>query len=41
LGENVEALSLRDAADRAIQVIEKLSNDVSIPRGLKWNSLSK
>ncbi len=34
MGENVEGLSVRDAADRAILAIEKLSNDVGIPRGL-------
>lgn len=35
MGENIEGLSVRDAADKAIAAIEKLSNDVGIPAGLK------
>lgn len=35
MGENVEGLSVRDAAEKALRVIEKLSIDVGIPRGLK------
>lgn len=34
LGENIEGLSLRDAADKAIEAISKLSKDVGIPSGL-------
>jgi len=35
MGENIEGLSIRDAADKAIAAIEKLSQDVGIPSGLK------
>jgi len=35
MGENVEGLSPRDAADRALDAIKKLSADVGIPSGLK------
>jgi len=35
MGENVEGLSTRDAAEKALQAIEKLSKDVGIPSGLK------
>ncbi len=35
MGEIVEGLSKRDAAEKAIQAIEKLSSDVGIPKGLK------
>lgn len=34
LGENVEGLSVRDAADKALSAIEKLSSDIGIPSGL-------
>jgi alcohol dehydrogenase len=34
MGENVEGLSVRDAADVALKAIEKLSNDIGIPSGL-------
>lgn len=34
MGENVEGLSIRDAADKAIAAIKKLSTDVGIPSGL-------
>ena len=34
LGENIEGLSYRDAADKAIAAIKKLSADVGIPAGL-------
>lgn len=34
LGEYVEGLSVRDAAEKALVAIEKLSNDVGIPSGL-------
>lgn len=34
MGENVEGLSIRDAADKAITAIKKLSADVGIPPGL-------
>ncbi len=35
LGENVEGLSPRDAAEKALSAIEQLSKDVGIPSGLK------
>ncbi|MDA8441936.1 MAG: iron-containing alcohol dehydrogenase [Peptococcaceae bacterium] len=35
LGENVEGLSARDAADVALDAIQKLSSDVGIPEGLE------
>jgi len=35
LGENVEGLSKRDAAEKAIEAIEKLSNDLNIPGGFR------
>lgn len=34
MGENVQGLSVRDAADKAISAIKKLSVDVGIPSGL-------
>jgi alcohol dehydrogenase len=34
MGENVDGLSKRDAADKALAAIEKLSADIGIPRGL-------
>jgi alcohol dehydrogenase len=34
LGENIEGLSVRDAADKGIEAIEKLSSDIGIPSGL-------
>lgn len=34
MGENVKGLSTRDAADKAIESIKKLSSDVNIPSGL-------
>lgn len=34
MGENVQGLSVRDAADKAITAIQKLSADVGIPAGL-------
>ena len=34
LGENIDGLSVRDAADAAISAIEKLSRDIGIPAGL-------
>ncbi|AQS59689.1 iron-containing alcohol dehydrogenase [Desulforamulus ferrireducens] len=34
LGENVEGLSVREAADKALSAIKKLSADVGIPSGL-------
>jgi alcohol dehydrogenase len=34
LGENVDGLSKRDAAERALVAIKKLSTDVGIPAGL-------
>lgn len=34
MGENIDGLSIRDAADLAIAAIEKLSADISIPSGL-------
>ncbi|SIS13493.1 Alcohol dehydrogenase, class IV [Peribacillus simplex] len=35
MGENVEGLSLREAADRAVQALAQLSEDVGIPASLK------
>lgn len=35
MGENIEGLSTRDAADVALAAIEKLSADIGIPAGLK------
>ncbi|MGE7717932.1 iron-containing alcohol dehydrogenase [Priestia megaterium] len=35
MGENVEGLSLRKAADRAVQALAQLSKDVGIPSSLK------
>lgn len=34
LGENVDGLSLRDAAYKAVEAVRKLNDDVGIPRGL-------
>ena len=34
MGENVEGLSTRDAAELALTAIKKLSKDVGIPSGL-------
>ncbi|HWI55133.1 MAG TPA: iron-containing alcohol dehydrogenase [Desulfobacteria bacterium] len=34
MGENIEGLSVRDAADAAIAAIERLSADIGIPAGL-------
>ncbi len=34
MGEQVDGLSKRDAAERALTAIEKLSSDIGIPRGL-------
>jgi alcohol dehydrogenase len=34
MGENIEGLSVREAADKAIAAIEKLSADIGIPAGL-------
>jgi len=34
LGENIEGLSVREAADKAISALRKLSEDVGIPSGL-------
>lgn len=41
LGENIEGLSIRDAADRAIHAIEQLSRDVNIPSSLKEMGVKK
>ncbi|PFB04604.1 alcohol dehydrogenase [Priestia megaterium] len=35
MGENVEGLSLREAADRAVQAMAQLSKDIGIPSSLK------
>jgi len=35
MGENIEGLSVRDAADKAIAAMRRLSADVGIPAGLK------
>jgi alcohol dehydrogenase class IV len=34
LGENVEGLSVRTAAERAIEAVEQLSEDIGLPKGL-------
>jgi alcohol dehydrogenase len=34
MGENIDGISIRDAADKAITAIKKLSSDVGIPAGL-------
>ncbi|WP_423188502.1 iron-containing alcohol dehydrogenase [Alkalibacterium sp. f15] len=34
LGENIEGLSVREAADKAIEALRRLSEDVGIPSGL-------
>lgn len=34
MGENIEGLSVREAADKALSAIEKLSADIGIPSGL-------
>ncbi len=34
MGEQIEVLSKREAADRALSAIEKLSSDIGIPKGL-------
>lgn len=34
MGENIEGLSVRDAADVALEAIEQLSKDIGIPSGL-------
>jgi len=34
MGENVEGFSVRDAAEKVLTAIEKLSTDVGIPKGL-------
>ncbi|WP_026476482.1 iron-containing alcohol dehydrogenase [Alkaliphilus transvaalensis] len=34
MGENIEGLSVRDAADKALDAIVKLSEDIGIPKGL-------
>jgi len=34
MGENIQGLSVRDAADKAIIAIQKLSTDIGIPSGL-------
>lgn len=35
MGENVEGLSTMEAADRALEAIQRLSRDIGIPSGLK------
>ncbi len=35
MGENIEGLSVRDAADKAVHALRKLSEDVNIPTSLK------
>lgn len=35
MGENVDGLSLREAADKAVKALAKLAQDVGIPRSLK------
>ena len=35
MGENIEGISIRDAADKAIDAIRKLSEDIHIPSNLR------
>lgn len=35
MGENVEGLSIMDAADKALEAIQRLSSDIGIPSGLE------
>jgi alcohol dehydrogenase len=35
MGENVDGLSTMDAADKALEAIQRLSKDIGIPSGLK------
>lgn len=41
MGENINGLSTRDAADKAIHAIEQLSRDVNIPSSLKEMGIKK
>ena len=41
MGENIDGLSVRDAADKAIHAIEQLSQDVNIPSSLKEMGVKK
>lgn len=41
MGENIDGLSIRDAADKAIHAIEQLSRDVNIPSSLKEMGVKK
>lgn len=41
MGENVDGLSTREAAEKALKAIEKLSQDVGIPVGLKELGVKK
>ncbi len=41
MGENVNGLSRRDAAEKALQAIVRLSQDVGIPKGLKELGVKK
>lgn len=41
MGENVDGLSTREAAEKALKAIEKLSQDVGIPAGLKELGVKK
>ncbi|MGR3742323.1 iron-containing alcohol dehydrogenase [Companilactobacillus sp. DQM5] len=35
MGENIDGLSTRDAADKAIEAMQKMNDDVGIPRSIK------
>lgn len=35
MGENIDGLSVRDAADKAIDAMQKLNDDINIPRSIK------
>jgi alcohol dehydrogenase class IV len=41
MGEKVDGLSCRDAAQRAADAVKKLSRDVGIPQGLRDVALKK
>ncbi|HLW06279.1 MAG TPA: iron-containing alcohol dehydrogenase, partial [Marinilabiliaceae bacterium] len=41
MGENIDGLSTRDAADKAIHAIKQLSLDVNIPSSLKEMGVKK
>ena len=36
MGENIDGLSVREAADKAIDAMQQLNDDVGIPRSIKY-----